>query len=185
MAVPVAGTSVGNGPSSLLTGPRDRRRRPGRRGRLAWELGPRVPCSPVLPDPTSCCQEVEEAWERASRGRFTSPPKAPARRAQPDPPVSGLAVTSTAKPPGSVPSLGKGCLLLEEQHCGPYAHPVSCDQRNLFQSPCDPPLTVQALRSYLPNGPQSVGNSMPSASNGPSFAGRGRVQAETDRFSVA
>ena len=111
-------------------------------------------------------------------------PKAPARRAQPDPPVSGLAVTSTAKPPGSVPSLGKGCLLLEEQHCGPYAHPVSCDQRNLFQSPCDPPLTVQALRSYLPNGPQSVGNSMPSASNGPSFAGRGRVQAETDRFSV-
>ena len=53
--------------------------------------------------------------------------------------VSGLAVTSTAKPPGSVPSLGKGCLLLEEQHCGPYAHPVSRDQRNLFQSPCDPP----------------------------------------------
>ena len=27
-----------------------------------------------------------------------------------------------------------------------------------------------------------VGNSMPSASNGPSFTGRGRVQAETERF---
>ena len=42
-----------------------------------------------------------------------------------------------------------------------------CEQRNPFQSPCDPLLTVPVLRSYLPNGLQSVGNSMPSASNGP------------------
>jgi len=42
-----------------------------------------------------------------------------------------------------------------------------CEQRNPFQSPCDPLLTVPVLRSYLPNGLSSVGNSMPSASNGP------------------
>ena len=42
-----------------------------------------------------------------------------------------------------------------------------CEQRNPFQSPCDPLLTVPVLRSYLPNGLQSVGNSMPSASYGP------------------
>ena len=45
--------------------------------------------------------------------------------------------------------------------------PSICEQRNRFQSPCDPPLTVPVLRSYLPNGPLSVGNSMPCASYGP------------------
>ena len=32
--------------------------------------------------------------------------------------------------------------------------PSICEQRNQFQSPCDPPLTVPVLRSYLPNGLQ-------------------------------
>lgn len=42
-----------------------------------------------------------------------------------------------------------------------------CEQRNPFQSPCDPPLTVPVLRSLSTERTPSVGNSMPRASNGP------------------
>ena len=83
----------------------------------------------------------------------------------------GLAATATATPPGSIPP---GVVLLDEtEGCLPSGSTVSrsapsiCEQRNRFQSPCDPPLTDPVLRSYLPNGPLSVGNSMPCASYGP------------------
>ena len=60
----------------------------------------------------------------------------------PNPTVSGLAVTQQQSRQGASLLSGRRRLLVEEQHCGLYAHPVSCDQRNLFHSPCDPLLTV-------------------------------------------
>ena len=72
----------------------------------------------------------------------------------------GLAATATATPPGSIPP---GVVLVgledETEGCLPPGSTVSrsapsiCEQRNRFQFPCDPPLTVPVLRSYLPNGP--------------------------------
>jgi len=101
----------------------------------------------------------ESAVGLVANGASSSPetPK-PTCAARPNT-VSGLAVTSTATPPGSISSgvvhvdwrtKRRGCLL--SSSIVTRSAPSICEKWNQFQSPCDLPLTVPVLRSYLPNG---------------------------------
>ena len=89
----------------------------------------------------------------------------------PTPKVSGLAVTSTAKSPGSTSSAVVRMELTEAdeldgvsafgQHSGPYAHLVSCDERNRSVHRAIHPSLCRSSVVYLPNGLRQQGTRCP------------------------
>ena len=147
-------------------------------GRWAWWM-PSVQiqdCARALPPPTFRADLVGPSPVPRPGLATVSPTAGPNTGVRsPTPQVPGLAVTATATPPGSIPS-GVVAKQLEDETGGVPAFTGSivshsatsiCEQRNPFQSPCDPPLTVPVLRSLSTERTPSVGNSMPRASNGP------------------
>ena len=164
---------------------------PGGRGRRPWARGicpPSARCSPVRSPRGWNGSNLSSS--RTWRARGLPRPSVPTSllaRATPYTPPTGIPKTPASRSPflsrarrqlnsnaarerplRSSPLVGpNGRVACLYGSIVSHSATSICEQRNPFQSPCDPLLTVPVPRSLSTERTPSVGNSMPSASNGP------------------